>query len=78
MRADLVEPWSRYLPPPSAESKTSKTNKTDQVSHTDAVADVLDVAHVAANGGEPNPDHWSFNTEPQDDLSIPECLRRVS
>jgi hypothetical protein len=23
-------------------------------------------------------DAWSFNTEPEDDLSIPECLRRVS
>jgi hypothetical protein len=77
VRADLVEPWSRYLPPPSAESKTSKTSETDQVSQPDAVADVLDVAHVAAHGGEPDPDDWSFNTEPQDDLSIPEYLRRT-
>jgi hypothetical protein len=44
---------------------------------TDNVSDVSGVLPVAANGSEPDPDDWSFNTEPEDDLDIPECLRRV-
>jgi hypothetical protein len=77
VRADLVEQWSRYLSAQSAKGETSKTSKTDQESQSDNVADVLDVAPVAANGGDPDPDGWSFNTEPQDDLSIPEYLKRT-
>jgi hypothetical protein len=72
-------------------SGTSQLNQADKVSdvtdiplratqenqhETDNVSDVSDVLPVAPNGGGPDPDGWSFNTEEDDDLSIPECLRR--
>jgi len=81
-REDLHDVWERYLaPPPSSDgSVTSVTSVTGQPLQQPAgitdVTDVTDVTLVAANGGEP--DGWSFNTEPEDDLDIPECLRRVS
>jgi hypothetical protein len=67
----------------AARSVTSVTSLTGQPfqhpSPITDVTDVTDVTHVtlvAANGGDPDPDGWSFNTE-EDDLPIPECLRRV-
>jgi hypothetical protein len=81
-REDLHDAWDRYLAPPpiSDGSVTSVTGVTSQPfqqpSRITDVTDVTDVTLVAANGGEPDPDDWSFNTEPQDDLDIPECLRR--
>ena len=87
-REDLHDAWDRYLaphpssdaaaanPPPLSDgSVTSVTNVTSQPVQPHDVTDVTDVTLVAANGGEPDPDGWSFNTE--DDLPIPECLRRV-
>lgn len=64
----------------AARSVTSVTSLTGQpFQHPSPITDVTDVTHVtlvAANGGDPDPDGWSFNTE-EDDLPIPECLRRV-
>jgi hypothetical protein len=73
-KADLSDAWSRYLPALPATSATSATDEANQRPH---MSDVADVADLAANGGEPDPDDWSFNTEPQDDLDIPEYLRRI-
>jgi hypothetical protein len=80
-RADLVDAWDRYLaPPPSSDgsvtSVTSVTSQPFQQPISINVTDVTDVTLVAANESDPDPDGWSFNTEPEDDLSIPECLRR--
>jgi hypothetical protein len=81
-REDLHDAWDRYLAPPpiSDGSVTSVTSVTgqpfQQPSPIADVTDVTDVTLVAADGGEPDPDDWSFNTEQEDDLSIPECLRR--
>jgi hypothetical protein len=65
MRADLAEPWSRYLSPPSAKTETSKTSETDQVSHLHAVpvADVLDVADLSGEERAIDPDGWTFQLE---------------
>jgi len=72
-KADLIDAWSRYLPsPPPDTSATSETSETTQVKQGPNVSDVSELAGL---GGGPDPDGWSFNTE-EDDLPIPECLRR--
>jgi hypothetical protein len=65
-------------------SNTSQLNQADNVSdvtdiplratqenlhETDNVSDVSDVLPVAPNGGEPDPNGWSFNTEPGTSLN---------
>jgi Protein of unknown function (DUF3631) len=72
-------------------SNTSGTNQLNQADNVSDVTDlplratqenqqetdnVSDVLPLAAHGGDPDPDDWSFNTEAQDDLDIPEYLRR--
>lgn len=82
-RQDLHDAWDRYLAPPSLSdgSVTSVTSVTGQAFQQPSpiadVTDVTDVTLVAANGSDPDPDGWSFNTERQDDLSITEYLRRT-
>jgi uncharacterized protein DUF3631 len=45
LRADLYDPWQRYLPPQSpATSATSATSATTQVNQAEPVADVADAA----------------------------------
>ncbi len=53
-RADLLDPWSRYLPEPvgpsSQDSATSATGATAQVDGPSPVADTLPVAEASATG----------------------------
>ena len=62
----LNDAWDRYLAAPPL-SDGSVTNVTSVTSVTSVQPlDVTDVTLVAANGGELDPDDWSFNTEPQE------------